>query len=269
MPKSTRRVTFTRSVTFTFTAEFANYVGQTDADALTAANLPGGVNSIGELLAGSLAANGQRSPGAWSVSGSGVLVEPIGLFVPGFVYTIGQRVAPSSNPADRIFIVSARTGNFQSGASEPTWNTTIGQTTTSNNVTFMAVAKFTAPLTRANSTAYTAGQIIRPSANSLKEFLVTTGGTSAASAPSFVGANDAIGASFADGTATLLCIAGAADYAALTSYFLGDVVTPNSSSSEEYVCVTAGRTDTSASTALTATVGNNVTVGTAAFRRVV
>lgn len=266
MPKSTRRVTFTRSVTFTYTADVANYVGSSDADALAAANLPGGVNSIGELLAGSLAANGSISRGAWAVSGAGVLVEPIGLFVPSFAYSVGQRVAPSINPANRIFVV--RTAGTSAG-SEPTWNTTVGQTTASGGVTFMAIDRFATPTTRANSTAYTAGQVIRPSANSLKEYLVVTGGTSGAAAPSFVGANDAVGATITDGTVTLLCIAGKSDYATLTNYFLGDVVTPNSSSSEEYVCVTAGRTDTSASSALTASVGNNVTIGTAAFRRVV
>ena len=266
MPKSARRVTFTRTVTFTYTADMANFAANTDAEALTAANLPGGVNSIGELLAGATAAAGSIVRGAWSVSGTGVLVEPIGTFVPSFAYTVGLRVAPTSNPQNRIFIV--RTAGT-SAASEPTWNQTIGQTTASNTVTFMAVDKFAGPVTRANSSAYTAGQILRPAATSLKEYLVVTAGTSAASPPSFVGANDAIGATVADGTASLLCIAGAADYATLTSYFLGDVVTPNSSSTEEYVCITAGRTDLSASTALTASVGSNVTIGTATFRRVI
>ena len=266
MPKSARRVTFTRTVTFTYTADMANFAANTDAEALAAANLPGGVNSVGELLSGSLAANGSVVRAAWSVSGTGTVVEPTGLFVPSVAYTVGQRLAPSTNPLNRLFVV--RTAGT-AGASEPTWNNTIGATTVSSGVTFMAVDKFANPVTRANSTAYTVGQILRPSGASLKEYLVVTGGTSAASAPSFVGANDALGATVADGTASLLCIGSVSDYASLTSYFLGDVVTPNSSSTEEYLCITAGRMDLSASTALTAALNATVTIGTATFRRLV
>lgn len=267
MSKSTKRVTFTRTVTQTYTADMAGFAGTSDANCLVAANQPNGVNAIGSLLAGTTSANGAINNGAWSVSGTGTYAEPIGVFAPSTVYQIGQVVAPTNvTPGSLLYVVTARASDFKTGATEPTWGTTIGGTTVSGNVTFRAFAKHTAPLTFATSTSYTLGQRIRPSANSLKEFIVTTAGTSDISAPTWT-SNDSLGTSVTSNTAVMLCIAGVTTYATQTRYALGDVIKPSSGSSEEWLCTVAGKTD--GSSAPTGSVGASVARGTATFLRVV
>jgi N-methylhydantoinase B/oxoprolinase/acetone carboxylase alpha subunit len=99
----------------------------------------------------------------------------------------------------------------------------------------------------------------------MKEFLVTTGGTSAASAPTWTNA-DTPGQTVASNTVTFTSIAQTRTYAFNTVFALGDVVKPSAASAEEYLVTTAGTSDT---TALTASVSASVTRGTAVFKRIV
>lgn len=251
MAKTTKRITFSRTVTFTYTADMPGYSAETDANALAAANGPNGVNSIGELLAGSTASLGAILRAAWAVptatvtgsisgttltvtavssgtltigqtlsgtnvangtiitgyttgtggtgtytvsisqttasttitaTGAGIAIEPYNIFVPSYAYALSDRVVPATNPGNRLFIV--RTAGT-SAASEPTWNNTIGVSTTSGGVTFCAVDKFYTPLTFATSTAYTVGQVVKPTAVSTSEFLCITAGNSGTGAPTW------------------------------------------------------------------------------------
>jgi hypothetical protein len=265
MAKTTKRVTFSRTVTFTYTADMPGYASESDANALAAANGPNGVNSIGELLAGSTAALGAILRGSWAVptatvtgsisgttltvtavtsgtlvpgqtitgtnvvsstiitgygtgtggtgtytvnqsqtvasttitaTGAGVSIEPYNIFVPSYAYALSDRVVPATNPGNRLFIV--RTAGT-SAATEPTWNNTIGTSTTSGGVTFCAVDKFYTATTFAVSTAYTVGQVVKPTAGSANEFLCITAGTSAGTAPTWP---TTMGATVTSGTAT-------------------------------------------------------------------
>jgi hypothetical protein len=271
MPKSSRRVTFTRTVTYTFTSDFP---GQPEADSaamLTAAGGAAGATgtlSLGELLSGSPSNAGVISLGNWSVSGSPVNVEPFMTRVPSYAMTLGQRVASVSPPvgyetaATRLFVVRTA-GTTGSGATEPSWNTTVGGTTADGSVTFMAVDRYATP-TNYSATNITAGTIVRPSATSMKEFLVTTT-TTFSGTPTWTSI-DTVGNTGGTNSA-LLCIAGAKTYAPLALFALGDVVKPSAGSSEEYIVTVSGKSDTTAS--LTASVGNSVTLGAATFKRIV
>lgn len=199
MAKTTKRIAFTRTITLTYTADMPAFGAETDANALVAANLPGGVNSIGNLLAQSAAANGTYSEGAWSVSGTGAAIEPYGIFVPSYAYAIGDRICPPGSAVMQICRVAGTTA-----ASEPTWGTATGASTTSGGAQFTAVPKFYTSTVFAVSTAYnTVGQIVRSGAGNTREFMVTVAGTSAASAPTWP---SVVGNTVVSGGVTFLCI---------------------------------------------------------------
>ena len=280
MPKNTRRVTVTRTVTFTTTVDTPGYPEETDPNMLTllggaAGNT--GTLSIGELLAGSdLANNGVINRGNWSVTGTSVNIEPYITRPRNTALTLGQRVASVSPVAGneaalgKLFVVTAINTGVNGGrtadtAPEPTWTLVDGNTTVDGGVTYRTIPKFPNIVNFAVSTAYSLGTIVRPVANSPLEFLVTTAGTTAASAPTWSGADNP-GATLASGTVTFTCIAGNVTYAFLTQYGLGDIVKPSAGSNDQYLVTVAGRSDT---TALTAAVGANVVRGTATFRRLV
>lgn len=275
MPKNTRRVTVTRNVTFTTTLDVSGYPEETDANLLTllggaAGNT--GTLSIAELLAGSnLANNGSITRGNWAVSGASSNIEPYITRPQNGVLSLGQRVASirpvTGNEAalGKLFFV-ATAGTTANIATEPTWSLTNGGTTADGTASLRTIDKFYTPTTFVAATVYAVGVIVRPSANSLKEFLVTTATTAATTTPTWTNL-DALGASSAlPGAGAVLCIAGCLTYAFQTQYALGDVVKPSASSSEEYLVTVAGRSDV---TALTTTVGASVVRGTATFKRIV
>jgi hypothetical protein len=270
MPKSTRRATFTTTVTYTFTADFPGQPEKSSAEILTlagGANGASGTTSLGTLLSGSVSNNGTISAVNWAVSGSPINVEPFTTRVPSFAMTIGQRLSSVSPPSgnetalSRMFVVRTA-GTTGAGTTEPTWNTTIGATTADGTVTFMAVDRFAAP-TNYSAASITAGTIVRPTATSMKEFLVTTT-TTFSGTPTWT-SMDTVGQTGGTNSA-LLCIAGAKTYAALTVFNLGDVVKPTAGSSDEYLVTLGGKTDTTST--LTATVGNSVTLGGVTFKRI-
>lgn len=273
MPKNTRRVTVTRTVTFTATVDVAGYPDETDANILTLSGGAAGNTgtlSIGELLAGSSAAAGVISRGNWSATGTSINVEGYISRPQNTALTLGTRVASVTPPAGvsgaiaKLFVVTAA-GTTANSATEPTWNLTDGGTTTDGTVTFRTIPKFPTLLTYPGAaTAYTAGQIVRPSAGSLKEFLVITGGTTSAST-AFL-SNDTVGTQFTDG-ATFVCIAGARTYANLTTYALGDIVKPSAGSTQEYLVTVAGSTDAATAAPSLGSIDASVTIGTVTFKR--
>lgn len=202
MAKTTARITFTKTKTFTVTLDFPGQTSLNDAELLTSAGGAAGAFgqlSLGELLAGATSASGVISNGNWSVSVSKSAIEPYSMWFANTVLTAGARVAPT-NPGNRLYVV---TSPGTTGSTEPTWGTTIGGTQTNGTVTFMAIDKFFTALTFATSTVYTAGQVVKPSAGSAAEFLCIGNGTSAGSAPAWP---TTIGATVTSGGAQFLCI---------------------------------------------------------------
>jgi len=282
MPKSIRRIGVTRTVTYTAYIDVPGYPESIDADVLAAAGGASGntgMTSIAQLLAGSPAANGSISSGNWSVSVSGVNVESYISRPASAALTAGQRVVSVNPPvgldaaAAKVFFVAVAgtTGNTSvtgvngSSTTEPSWNLTDGGTTTDNGVTFRTLPKFPTIVNFATSTAYTVGQIIRPASGSLREYLVTTAGTSGASAPTWTSA-DTYASTLNAGSAVLMALVYVKTFGFMTTYSLGDVVKPSAASAEEYIVTTAGTS--TASGTLSATVGSSYTSGTAVFKRI-
>lgn len=274
MPKNTRRVTVTRTVTFQATIDTVGRPEETDANMLTllgGAAGSTGTLSIAELLAGSPSANGSVVRGNWSVTGTSVNIEPYATRTPSLPMTVGQRIAsiapPSGSEAARgkLFVVTVA-GTTGSGTTEPTWNLSDGGATTDGEVTFRTIPKFPSIANfPASASPLSLGAIVRPSASSLKEFLVTTAGTTAASAPTWTNA-DTPGQTIVSGAVTFTCIAGARTYAFNAVFALGEIVKPSAADTGEYIVTTAGTSDT---TALSASVGSSVTRGSAVFKRIV
>lgn len=202
MAKTTARITFTKTKTFTVTLDFPGQTSLTDSELLTSAGGAAGAFgqlSLGELLAGAPSANGVVGNGNWSVSVTKSAIEPYTMWFASTALTAGTRVAPVS-PGNRLYVVTVA---GTTGTTEPTYNTTIGGTTSSGTVTLMAMDKFFTAATFATSTAYTAGQVVKPTGGSAAEFLVTVGGTSGASAPTWP---TTIGSTVTSGGVTFLCI---------------------------------------------------------------
>lgn len=283
MPKHVRRVTLTRTVTYTTTIDTAGRPEETDANIIIANGGSAGatgVLSIAELLAGSIANNGPNIVrSVWSPTGTSINVEPYIVRPQNTVMTLGQRVASITPQAGngaaigKLFVVTAVTSDFKTANSavEPVWALTDGSTTTDLNVTFRTIPKFYTPTTFVAATVYPVGSILRPSANSQKEFLVTTVTSAASTAPTWsaaAGGYDTIGiASAVPGAGAVICISGCLTFAVLTSYQLGDLVKPSAASAEEYVVTIAGATSTVAMGAAACAVNATVAFGGVTFKR--
>ena len=274
MPKSIRRATVTRTVTFTATIDVPGYPEETDANILVLAGGAAGNTgtlSISELLSGSIAANGSITRANWSITGTSTNVESYISRPQNTALAVGTRVASITPPAGlaaaigKMFVVTVA-GTTANSATEPSWSLTDGNTTTDGTVTFRTIPKFPTFVNFAINTAYTLGQIIRPTATSMREFLVTTAGTSAGTAPTWTNA-DTAGQTLTSNTAILTSLINVATYGQLTTYALGDVVKPSAASAEEYLVTVGGTTNTTAT--LSASVGSSVTIGTATFKRIV
>lgn len=94
MATTTARVTFTRTKTFSFTVDYPNYSALSDADILTAANLPNGVLGLGELLAGSAPNLGVVSADAWTVANN-LDVEEMAYWAPSISFASGDLILPT------------------------------------------------------------------------------------------------------------------------------------------------------------------------------
>ena len=274
MPKNTRRVTFTRTVIYTATIDTPGRPEESDANMLTAlggASGTFGPLSIAQLLAGSASNAGVISPGTWAATGTSLNVEPYTTRPALSGLSLGQRIASLNPPSGyeaargKLFVVTVA-GTTAAGTTEPNWNLTDGNTTTDSTVTYRTVSKFPTLNTFAISTAYALGAIIRPTSTSLKEYLVTTAGTTAGTAPTWT-SSDAIGNSITSNTAVLLCIAGITPYAFSQVFGLGELVKPAANPSQEFICTAAGTSDVTVLDSGAPTVGSSVTRGTATFKR--
>lgn len=277
MPKNVRRATFTHTITYTFTTDFPGYPEETDTNLLTLAGGAAGntgILSVGDLLAGSIAASGVLSKGNWSVTGTSVNVESYISRPQNTALTVGRRVASVSPPTGytgataKMYFVEVA-GTTANSATEPNWSMTDGGQTTDGTVTYRTLPRYPSFANFAVSTAYTLGQMVRPSGTSLKEYVVTVAGTSAASAPTWTNA-DNYAETITSGGVTFMSVTDCAVVGDYSLYALGDLVKTAAGSNLEFICTVAGTTGASASTALGAiSVGATVTNGTATFKRVV
>jgi hypothetical protein len=213
MAKTSRRVTFTRTSTHTFTSDFPGRVGATDADVLSSnggATATFGTMSIGELLAGAEANNGVISRGSWSVTGTSTDVEPFITRPNNTPLTLGQRLASvnssAANVGARLFMVSVAgtTANSNPVTAEPSWNTAFNANTTDGTVTYIAIARFPSITNFAGSTAYALGSVVRSAPGQDDEFMVVATVSSSAAAPTWP---TAIGATVVSGGVTFRKIA--------------------------------------------------------------
>lgn len=274
MPKNTRRVTFTRTISYTTTVDVPGYPDESDANILTLSGGAAGNTgtlSLGELLAGSASANGAINRGNWSVTGTSTNVEGYISRPQNTALAVGDRIASTTPPSGysgaiaKLFVVTVA-GTTANSATEPNWNLTDGGTTTDGTVTYRTIPKFPSLLTFAVSTAYTVGQIVRPSSGSLREYLVTTAGTSAGSAPTWTNA-DTAGTTLTSNTAVFTALINVKTYANLTAYALGDVVKPSAASTQEYLVTVAGSTDAASAAPNLGSIDATTTIGTVTFKR--
>lgn len=295
MPKNTRRITVTRTVTYTTTIDTPGIVhiphtaagDTTTLTQLGGANGATGVMAIAELLAGSdLEHDGTITKTDWSISSKSD-IEPYITRPKNTALPIGTRVA-STNPSQdklaalgKLFVVVAidktvNDGKTANSNDEPAWNIANGGITTDGGITYRTLPKFpNANQLRqfASATAYGVGTILKPSATSLKEFLVTMA-TTATTQPQAWASFDRVGqvknlVATAGTSGQVICIAGCQTYAYRTQYAMGDLVKPTADSNSEYLVVAAGRSNTTDLEPTAPAVDTEVTRGTAKFRKVV
>ena len=133
--------------------------------------------------------------------------DNIAMFLAGSRSTVTQASTPITN--ERIY--NAQSGReYQLGA-------LAGSPAGARNVSSVSVKLYELAnaAARADSTAYTVGQIYKSTTN---VFLVTTAGTSAASAPSFV--TTSVGSATTDGTAVVKFLGTTAAFTVATHYLL-------------------------------------------------
>lgn len=295
MPKNTRRITVTRTVTYTTTIDTPGivHIPHTAAgDTTTLTQLGGadgatGVMAIAELLAGSdLEHDGTITKTNWSISSKSD-IEPYITRPKNTALPIGTRVA-STNPSQdklaalgKLFVVVAidktvNDGKTANSNDEPAWNTANGGITTDGGITYRTLPKFPdANQLRqfVSATAYGAGTILKPASTSLKEFLVTMA-TTATTQPQAWASFDKVGqvknlVATTGTSGQVICIAGCQTYAYRTQYAMGDLVKPTADSNSEYLVVAAGRSNTTDLESTAPAVGTEVTRGTAKFRKIV
>lgn len=295
MPKNTRRITVTRTVTYETTVDTPGIVhiphtaagDTTTLTQLGGANGATGVLAIAELLAGSdLEHDGTITKTNWSISSKSD-IEPYITRPKNTALPIGTRVA-STNPSQdklaalgKLFVVVAidktvNDGKTANSNTEPAWNTANGDITTDGGITYHTLPKFPdANQLRqfVSATAYGAGTILKPASTSLKEFLVTMA-TTATTQPQAWATFDKVGqvknlVATTGTSGQVICIAGCQTYAYRTQYAMGDLVKPTADSNSEYLVVAAGRSNTADLESTAPAVGTEVTRGTAKFRKVV
>lgn len=109
------------------------------------------------------------------------------------VYTPGARVVPTVDNGKFLECVTGGT----SGESEPTWDTTQGNTTADGGVTWRCGSN--APV-RQNNTAYAKGTLVRTAVDGVWTFRAIVGGVSGGSPPAWPGSS--FGQTVTDGTIT-------------------------------------------------------------------
>jgi hypothetical protein len=209
--KGTRRVTFTRTVTQTFTCDFPGKAGVADATILADTNTP---LNLGELLAkATLSHNGSVNNGAWAVSGTSADIYNYGARTPNAPLALGDRVAALdasvAGANGKIYVVTVITpgtneGKTAAATNEPVWNQTLAGNTVDGGITFTTIPKFYTPSTFAINTVYALGDVVKPTAGSTEEYIVSVAGTSAGDAPAWP---TTVGSTVVSNTATFKRIA--------------------------------------------------------------
>lgn len=259
MTQTTARTTFTKTVTYTFTADFPNQPGASAATLLAAGGgatpTAGSMLSLGELLAKStvaFAGNGAVS-GAWS-AGAPSYVEPYTLYTPGLLETVGDHVSPTF-PTNRLYVC------------------TVAGTTTTEPVTAVAatalVASTVYTITSAGTTTLAqwqaagasgmaVGLIFTATANT-----VGTGTCSTSAWPTTVGATIVNGCTYM--TVDKFAVVAALATTTAITYTVG-VLFRNSTA--EFLVTTGGLAVAGTSLATTTPIGGTVVSGAATFTRV-
>lgn len=259
MTQTTARSTFTKTVTYTFTADFPNNPSANAATILSAAGgatpAAGTMLSLGELLAKSteaFAGNGAVSS-AWTNT-TPVYVEPYTMYSGSTLMPVGTRISPTY-PTNRLYIV-----------------TTAG-TTTTEPVTSVAATALVAgtvyTITAAGTTTLAQWQAAGAPGNTVgltfvaKANTVGTGTCSKSAWPTTVGSTVTNGATF-------MCIDKFATVATLATTtavtYSAGVLYRNSTA--EFLVTTGGLAVAGTSLATTTPIGGTVTSGAAVFTRV-
>ena len=135
MATTTSQVTFQRTITYQFSAQFPGQAALTDAEALTVAGGAGGtfgILSLGELMAGSTVANqGAISKGSWSVvAASNKDVVNYSSWSASAALAVGDRIIPTTPSANVYTVTTAGT----TGATEGTATAVAATATVSGGV---------------------------------------------------------------------------------------------------------------------------------------
>lgn len=109
-------------------------------------------------------------------------------------YTVGSTKDTAQFISDVLAVATEAVGSGTSGY------TSGGYTLTSKTITYTAANSWS--IQRANSTAYTVGDVVRPATGNGYLYRCVVAGTSAGSAPTYT---TTVGDDFADGTVTWVC----------------------------------------------------------------
>lgn len=257
MTQSTARTTFTKTVTYTFTADFPNNPGASAATLLTlaggATNPPAGTTlSLGELLAKSTVAfvgNGGVS-GAWSNT-TPVQVEPYSMYSGARLMAIGDRISPSY-PTDRLYVCTA----VGTTTTEPV--TSVAATALVAGTVYTITALGTSNFTLAGASGNTVGLIFTATANT-----TGTGTCSKSNWATTVGATTVNGATFM----AINKFAVVANLTATTAvtYAVGVLFR---STTAEFLVTTGGLAVAGTALAAATPIGGTIASGAAVFTRV-
>lgn len=259
MPQTTARSTFTKTVTYTFTADFPNNPSANAATILTAAGgatpANGTMLSLGELLAKSTVAfaGNNAVSSAWSNT-TPVYVEPYTMYSGSTLMAVGARISPTY-PTNRLYIATVA----GTTTTEPVTSVAATALVAGTVYTITAVGTTTlAQWQAAGAPGATVGLIFTATANT-----VGTGTCSTSAWPTTVGATVVNGATFMaiDKFATVAALS----VTTAVTYTVG-VLFRNATA--EFLVTTGGLAVASTSLATTTPIGGTVTSGAAVFTRV-
>ena len=259
MTQTTARSTFTKTVTYTFTADFPNNPAANAATILAAAGgatpANGTMLSLGELLAKSTTAfaGNNAVSSAWTNT-TPVYVEPYTMYSGATLMPVGMRISPTY-PTNRLYIATVA-------------GTTTTEPVTAVNATAL-VAGTVYTITAAGTTTLAQWQAAGASGNTVglvfvaKANTVGTGTCSTSAWPTTVGGTVVNGATFM--TIDKFAVVAALATTTAIAYTAG-VLFRNSTA--EFLVTTAGTAVAGTSLATTTPIGGTVASGAAVFTRV-
>lgn len=259
MPLSTARVIFTKTVVFSFTADFPNQTGASAATLLaaagTATGTTGSMLSLGEMLSRSTVAYvGSVNYGAGWAAGTPSYVEPYTMYAAGLLEKVGARVSPTF-PTNRLYVCTVP----GTTTAEPVTSVAVTALVPGTVYTITAVGNTTlAQWQAAGASGSNVGLVFTASANT-----VGTGTCSVSAWPTAVGDTVAIGATYMgfDKFATVVAMA---TTTAIT--YAAGVLFRNSTA--EFLVTVGGLATSGTSLATTTPIGGTVVSGAATFLRV-